>query len=279
MHRHVLAAFTAISVVLALGTGIAGADIKIAPYPEVKVKVFEPYQGDAAFTAMRKAFGDAVTKKDSSVLFGLVGPSFAWTQADVLVEGDFDLGRDALHNFKVVFGFREPGKDVDGGVENGPFWGLLAGFAKDPTAYERSQNLVCTPTSAEFVDESVFEQADNKLANGDETVDWFFTLGETPVSKGPADNGPPIGKLGTIAVPMLSAHPPTPDDSPVAVPATHYEVLMPNGRVGWIPAAAARPLTTGFLCFAKTTSGEWKIVRYEEPAQNQNQAVQQPNQD
>jgi hypothetical protein len=40
-----------------------------------------------------------------------------------------------LHNFKVVFGFREAGKDEDGGVDGEPYWDLLAAFAGDPTAY------------------------------------------------------------------------------------------------------------------------------------------------
>jgi hypothetical protein len=268
MHRHIFAVLAAIPFAIAIGTKAADADIKKAPYPEVKMKLLNPYKGDDAFMAMRKAFSDAVANKDSSALFGLVGPIFAWTQGDLLVEDDFDLGRDALHNFKVVFGFREPGKDTDGGVDGGPFWSVLAGFASDPTAYERSKNLVCTPPTATVVDDNVFEQADSKLANGEETPDWYFTLGETPVAKGPGDSSPPIGKLGTVAVPMLSAHPPTPDNSPV-VPPTHYEVLMPSGRVGWIPAAAARPFTTEYLCFAKTTNGEWKIVLFDEPAQSQ----------
>ena len=30
---------------------------------------------------------------------------------------DLDLGRDSIHNFKVAFGFRGLGKDVDGGDE------------------------------------------------------------------------------------------------------------------------------------------------------------------
>jgi hypothetical protein len=32
-----------------------------------------------------------------------------------------NLGRDALHNFKAVFGFRNAGADKDGGVNGGPF--------------------------------------------------------------------------------------------------------------------------------------------------------------
>src|SRR6516165_9254696 len=74
MHRHIFAVLAAIPFAIAIGTKAADADIKKAPYPEVKMKLLNPYKGDDAFMAMRKAFSDAVANKDSSALFGLVGP-------------------------------------------------------------------------------------------------------------------------------------------------------------------------------------------------------------
>jgi hypothetical protein len=262
MHRHSITVVTTIPFVLATAVTSADAAIKKIPYPEVKVNV-EQYQGDDALAAMRKSFSDAVSKKDSATLFGLVGPTFVWTKANALNE-DFDLGGDALHNFKVVFGFREPGKDADGGVDGGPYWDMLAAFAGDPTVYEESTNKVCTPTTATVVDEKVFELASSKLETDDDAADWYFTLGDTPVAKAPGDNGPPIGKLGTVAIPVLGAHPPSPEGGPAVAP-THLQVLMPNGRTGWIPASAARSYSAERLCFAKTAKGEWKIAVYDQP--------------
>src|SRR5262249_10654147 len=112
----------------------AGAAIKRVPYPEVKVEVSEPYKPDPAFVAMRKKFSDAVAKKDSQALFALVAPTFVWTFQGGSTD-QFDMGRDALHNFKVVFGFRPQGADADGPVENGPFWGALPAFSDDGTYY------------------------------------------------------------------------------------------------------------------------------------------------
>jgi hypothetical protein len=126
MHRF-LSAASAVVLALALGSPAAMA-LNRVPYPEVKVEVSDAYKPDAAFNAMRKAFSDAVAKKDSAALFALVGPTFVWTMQGSTVD-QLDMGRDSLHNFKVVFGFRQQGKDTDGGVENGPYWDALAAFA------------------------------------------------------------------------------------------------------------------------------------------------------
>jgi hypothetical protein len=260
MRRHLVLP-TAAVVVLFLGHPAAAA-LKRVPYPEVKVEVSDPYKPEPAFIAMRKAFTDAVAKKDAAALFALVGPSFVWTMQGATVE-QLDLGRDAVHNFKVVFGFRQQGKDTDGGVDNGPYWDALAAFAADGTFYEENSNLVCGPIAASVTDEQVFEQARSKIESPDEGADWYFTMADTPVAKAPGDAGPPIGKVGKVALPVLGVYPPSQEGKP-ATP-THLEVLMPSGKSGWIPVAVARPLSSERLCFAKTPKGEWKIVAYDQP--------------
>jgi hypothetical protein len=89
-------------------------------------------------------------------------------------------------------------------------------------------------------------------------------MADTPVAKAPGDPGPPVGKVGKVALPVLSAHPPSPEGKPPVAP-THLEILMPNGRSGWVPVAAARPLSAERLCYAKTARGDWKIVAYDQP--------------
>jgi hypothetical protein len=257
-----LPAPTAVVIALALGNPAAAA-LKRVPYPEVKVDVSEAFKPDAAFTTMRKALTDAAAKKDSAALFALVGPTFVWTMQGATVE-QLDMGRDSLHNFKVVFGFRLQGKDADGGVENGPYWDALAAFAADGTFYEENGNLVCGPLAAGITEDQVFEQARGKIETADEAADWYFTLGDTPVAKAPGDAGPPVGKVGKVALPVLGAFPPSPEGKPPVTP-THLEVLMPSGKSGWIPVSAARPLSTERLCYAKTPKGEWKIVAYDQP--------------
>src|SRR2546423_7992857 len=98
MHLRPIVAI-AVMFVLALGLP-ASAAIKRVPYPEIKVEVIAAYRPDAAFEVMRKALADAVAKKDAAALFELVGPTFVWTLQGGATD-QFDLGRDALHNFKV----------------------------------------------------------------------------------------------------------------------------------------------------------------------------------
>lgn len=247
--------------------GTCFADIKKAAYPEIQVTLNEPYQPDGTFDKMRTAFAEAVAKKDVNSLTSLVAPMFIWT-IDGQTADELDLGRDAIHNFKVVFGFRAAGSDTDGGVEDGPYWDALAAFASDPTYYRAtdSGNLVCGPIAADIADQAMFEQADRKISTEDEPAEWYFTLTSTDVAKSPTETGPPIAKIGAIAVPILSSYPEPQEGQPPPQP-THLEILLPSGQSGWIPAAAARPLSTARLCYAKTPSGDWKIAALDQPSQ------------
>ncbi|MGH6768411.1 MAG: hypothetical protein ACRECO_05245 [Xanthobacteraceae bacterium] len=233
------------------------AEAKKGPYPTVKVEVAEAPPPDEALERMRKALVEAVAKKDAKALFALVAPTFVWLTQGSLND-QFDLGRDALHNFKVVLGFREFGHDVDGGVTEGPFWDTLAAFAADDVYYSAGGSLVCGPTIATIVDEDVFETAQNRL--GDDSTDWYFTIAATTATAKPG-GGPQVGKVGQVALPILDVHPPAQEgqDQPI----THVQVLLPSGRNGWIPLAAVRPFTSDRLCYAATPAGEWKIAAFD----------------
>jgi hypothetical protein len=249
---------------LCLTTGLNAA-VKKVPYPEVKVELDEAYAGDAKFQALIASFAAAVSRKDAPALFALVGPTFVWTSGGSLTE-DFDLGRDALNNFKVVFGFRAPGADTDGGVENGPFWDALAALAEDKTYYKafESGKLICGPIGAGAVDENILEQARNKIETPDDQAEWYFTVGDTAVAKAPGDRGPPVAKVGKVALPVLSTAPTAKGGEPAPAP-VFLEVLLPSGKTGWIPAASAKQLASERLCYAPTASGEWRIVGYDQP--------------
>jgi hypothetical protein len=160
--RYLLGIVLAPAILLAPAPG--SAEPQQVAYPEVKVVLEKPYKPDAAFDKMNGAFLDAVQRKDLSTLAALVAPTFVWTVSDHLSD-ELDLGRDAIHNFKVAFGFRAPGEDVDGGVDDGPDWDALSTFAEEPTFYiaNAAGTLVCGPASAQVVDDNAFDQARRKI--------------------------------------------------------------------------------------------------------------------
>ena len=122
---------------------------------------------------------------------------------------------------------------------------------------------MCSPITADIADDKVLEQARKKIEIGEDGSEWYFTLAPTNLTKAPNDTGPPVGKVGVVALPVISAFPKVEEGKP-SVPATHIEVLMPSGKSGWIPVTAARPLDSERLCYAKTGNGAWKIAAYDQ---------------
>lgn len=245
---------------MASSNEVSLAALKEVPYPAIKVELAEAFTPDEAYEKTRKALQDAVAKKDAQALFSLVGPSFVWLSQGALSD-QFDVGREALHNFKVVLGFRAFGKDQDSAPAD-TTWAALAEFAAEKTWYVAGTNLVCGPISATIADDSVFERASQRIG-ADESVVWYFTIADTVATATPADTGAPVGRMGQVALPVLNTYPATPEGQS-GPPPTHLQVLLPSGRNGWIPISAARPLATDRLCFAATSSGEWKIAAFDQ---------------
>lgn len=254
MNQRLVCAAASLAAILAFA-GSAFAELMVT-YPQVRVELGATYTPDAAFEKFRKQFASAVDSKDLKALSALVAPGFVWTVNNTLAD-DFDPGRDAQHNFRVVFGFRAVGKDADGGVEGGPYWGALKSFADDDSFNGDGGNLVCSPNTATIVSAEVYERAASRVEGSFEGSHWVFLLRSTPVASTPDDKGTPIGKVGTDAVPVISIYP---EKSEVP---THFEILLTSGRRGWIPANAARPLQGNRLCYVLTPSGEWKIGIYD----------------
>jgi hypothetical protein len=258
--RSFLVSAAAAALVLATFTA-PNAAVKDISYPVVKVELAEAYKPDAAFEKFQQALSAAVSKKDAQALFGLVGPTFLWMSQGEISE-EFDYGRDAQHNFRVVFGFREYGKNADGPVQDGPFWDTLAEFAKDKTFYLAAANLVCGPTAASLTDDAAFERVKQRIG-ADDTVEWYFTVADAPATPTPQGGGAPVGRVtAAMALPVLNAFPPQEVDAPP--PVTHIQVLLPLGKRGWIPISAARPLVTDHLCYAAGANGDWKIATFDQ---------------
>jgi hypothetical protein len=245
------------------------ATVKQVPYPVVKVKIADTYSPDAAFQQMEDALAQVSANKDADALFSLVGPTFLWMSRGEPSD-QFEFGRGALDNFKTVFGFVEPeknadnadsGKIADSTAPEGPFWDVLAAFATDKTLYAASDSLVCGPTRATIVDDDDFDTAKKKIG-ADDSVEWYFTLGDITATSTPTDAGSPVGHVGQVALPILNVFPKAPQGQPQP-PITHLQVLLPSGKSGWIPGSAALPLVTDRLCYALTPDG-WKIAAFDQ---------------
>jgi hypothetical protein len=254
MNRNLVCASLAVFLAFA---GPASAEVRVT-YPQVRVELGATYTPDEAFQRFRKQFSGAVDSKDLKALSALVAPGFVWTVNGALAP-DNDTARDPHHNFLVVFGFRAPGADADGNVDGGPFWSLLQGFATDESLNlnNDSGNLVCSPNSASVVNTEVYERAAGRVGEAFDSAQWVFLLGSTTVTGAPDGKGTPIGKLGVEAVPVISTYPEKADV------ATHFQILLPSGRRGWIPADAARPMLGDRLCYVRTPGGDWKIGIYD----------------
>ncbi len=256
MNRKAVSFLSIVVPALIIGASVS-AENRRTSYTRVKVALMPAHTPDAAFNRFRKQFIEATSKKNADALFALVAPGFVWTHGDNVLSG-YDPGRDAQHNFKVVFGFRAPDKDVDGPVEGGPFWDVLTAFANDGTHYRLSEtgSLVCSPIAASIVDPTAFERARTRIDPLDDVLGWYFSLRSTPVTHQPAEKSTPISTIELEAFPVVNVHP----SAGEGASPTHYQILLPSGRNGWIPASVARPIVTERLCYALTANGDWKIA-------------------
>ena len=252
---------TTAAALLAATSVASHAAIKEISYPAIKVELPPVHTPDAAFEKMRRELLDVIAKKDAKALSTFVGSTFVWLSGGG-VSGQFDFGRDALHNFKVVFGLREAGQDADLPTVEDAVWESLGAFANDRTYYAAGDTLVCGPTAATIADQAGFDRARQRIA-ADDSTEWFFVITDTPATATPGGPGAPIGRAsGKTALPVLKAHPPVPDGEQ-GPPATHVQVLLPAGKPGWIPVSAARPMVSDRLCYSATPSGDWKITAFD----------------
>ncbi len=254
-----LAAAVIVLLVSAFAPQSASA-LQKTPYPEVKVEAPPPFRHDPALDAMRKSLAAVVQRKDAKALFALVSPDFTWT-ADGDPAEQFDPKRDALHNFKVAFGFRPFGKDEDGSGADA-FWILLEDALADPalTPQDDNPDIACGPVTAN-VDEDARDRAEQAIAGEDEGVEWVYTLKEIALTEKPTGGGT-VAKVSNTALPVVSRYPAARPGETVTV--SFYEVLLPSGKTGWIDADGVDPVGIDRVCYGKDKAGAWKIAGYEQ---------------
>jgi hypothetical protein len=240
------------------------AAIKKVPYPEIRVRALPPFPRDPGLADLRKKLADAVAARNADAAAALVAPNFVWSAGGVEVD-EFDPKRDAIHNFKVAFGFRAFGKDADGPTEVGQQWALLDFFAKDDVlTQEPGSKNVCGSLLAKFTDAAALDEALTRVDEENELSEWVYSIDEITLTATPGGNAA-VAKIRNIAMPIASVHPAPPaGNAPASSPSpTHFELLLPTGKTGWAPVEILRPLFVDRLCFTKI-GDEWKIAIYDQ---------------
>jgi hypothetical protein len=260
--RRMLAA-SSLAAAIALAPAPAAA-IKKTPYPEVRIAVPDEVKAEPALEAMRKQLVDAVARRNVGLLYELVGPTFFWHSNGEPSE-QFDKNRDALHNFKVAFGFREFGHSSDSQKPENQLWEELeAATSGAPALYpmEGNPGVLCEPANAEPVDGAAMDRAIEQIEVEDEDSEWVYSVAEITLTENPGGGGV-VEKVSNLAMPIAATNPPTKRLGNNPIP-THFQLLLPSGKTGWVDVQDVQPLALNKLCYGKGPGGAWKIVGYEQ---------------
>lgn len=258
------AALAAVSFVAAVALAPApAAAIKKTPYPEVRVDVPAEAKAEPALEAMRKQLASAISRRNAGLLYEHVGPTFFWN-SDGEPSEQFDKNRDALHNFKVAFGFREAGHGSDSPNPDNQQWEALDDMTSGATLspMEGNAGVLCGPLGAEPVDGNAMDQAIKLIEGEKESSEWVYSLAEITLTEKPG-NGGAVETVSKLAMPIFATHPPSQALGNNPLP-THYQLLLPSGKTGWTDVKAVQPLAVDKLCYGKGPDGVWKIVGYEQ---------------
>jgi hypothetical protein len=255
MRHAILASLIAALTLLVAGTlapdpGLAQASRQqpppapVKPYKAVAVKPPAPLS-DPSFEAFRKSLADIAQRKDRTALAKLVvNQGFFWLQD----RDRADKRRPGIDNLA---------KAIDLDAKDGSGWGMLAGYASDPTGMPlpERRGVICSPADPIFNSNEL--QAVGR-ATQTEPGDWGYPPrdGIEVRAAGRAD-APVVDKLGMHFVRIL------PDTAPPsdAGAAQFVRIALPSGKTGFVPADALVPLGGDQMCYVKDATG-WKITGY-----------------
>jgi hypothetical protein len=213
------------------------------PYKPVAITL-PPTLNDPSFDAFRKQLADIAKKKDRAALARLVAASFFWVPEDADLA---DKKKPAIDNLARALG-------LDGA--NAVGWDALGAYAVETTVMADPQRngVFCAPAEPAFD-----ERAADELANATQTdaADWAFpTRDGIEVRATAKQDAAVVDKLGLYLVRVLA------DDSPAnAVLAAFIKVMMPSGKVGYVPVETVLPIGGEQLCYVKDAGG-WKVAGF-----------------
>ena len=213
------------------------------PYTPVPITL-PPAVNDPSFDAFRQGLAEIAQKKDRAALARLVTANFFWIPEDTDLA---DKRKSGIDNLAKALGLEGP--DAIG-------WDALAAYAAEASAIADPQRkgVFCAPSEPVFD-----EKAADELANATHTdaADWVFPLRDGVGVRAEAkQDAPVVDKLGLYLVRALV------DESPAnAVYASFVKVMLPSGKIGFVPVETVLPIGGEQLCYVKDASG-WKIAGF-----------------
>jgi len=213
------------------------------PYTPVPITL-PPAVNDPSFDAFRQGLAEIAQKKDRAALARLVTANFFWIPEDTDLA---DKRKSGIDNLAKALGLEGP--DAIG-------WDALAAYAAEASAMADPQRkgVFCAPSEPVFD-----EKAADELANATHTdaADWVFPLRDGVEVRAEAkQDAPVVDKLGLYLVRALV------DESPAnAVYASFVKVMLPSGKIGFVPVETVLPIGGEQLCYVKDASG-WKIAGF-----------------
>jgi hypothetical protein len=247
MRRLALAASMLLAVALSDSAFAQGAPQAAppGPYKPVAVKV-APLVTDPGLATFRNELVAVAQRKDRTALARMiVAKGFFWERDD---GQGADPKKSSVDNLATAFGLE--GADSPG-------WDALALLASDPHAASDPQKkgVACAPAVPDL-DGKAFEALAQETKT--DPTEWGFPYAAgLEVRAEPKPDAPVIDKLALILVRV------TIDESPLhAVEGTSAEwirVVMPSGKVGYVPTGGIGALVSDQMCYVKDASG-WKIA-------------------
>jgi hypothetical protein len=213
------------------------------PYKPITITL-PPAMNDPSFDAFRKQLGEIAQKKDRAALAKLVAANFFWIPEDTDLADKKKSPIDNLAKAMLLDGANAVG------------WDALAAYAAETTAMADPQRngVFCAPAEPAFD-----ERAADELANATQTdaADWAFPVRDgIDVRATAKKDAPVVDKLGLYLVRVLA------DDSPAnAVLAAFIKVMLPSGKIGYVPVEAVLPIGGEQLCYVKEGAG-WKLAGF-----------------
>lgn len=216
----------------------AAARPRYAPIPIVRPAPLT----DAGFAAFRQTLTDAVARQDLAAVGGLVATQgFFWEREVGSLPPAADTPGASL--LQEALGLSDP-------ASHG--WTVLARFAADPAPAPAPgrAGVVCTPATPAF-NEPALRAA--MTATDSEFFDWAYPAADdVPALSRPHADAKAVATPGAA---LLQVRLWPGNDTGYA------EVVLPDGRTGYVAAAQLRPLATDQLCYIKTDAG-WRIGGY-----------------